>query len=203
MTFLLLKLLLATSMGLFYNAPSKDSLKTRNTLLLSSGIPALKKHGFDNSPFTSSYFGRNNQGDFSYDFCRVNSFSQLEIVTAHISRGDSWIKIFLNVFELHPNIKSLEQLKGVDGLQFHLPPNSVTSMRLRIDSSEFTPFRNLLFEKQHKLGRYFTKRGFENRAKELGHLIENDLNDIDHFVKRWHTINTMLVVDWNGKIVNI
>jgi hypothetical protein len=120
-------------MGLFYKVSDKKLLQTRNEIFLDKGLAALKNNGFDQSPYTASWFGKNNLGDYMYDLCRINKQSNLEIVSININRGDSWIQIFLNIFHLNPIVTSLQQLKGLDGMQFSLPPNSITRMRLRID----------------------------------------------------------------------
>lgn len=65
--------------------------------------------------------------------CRLSKDSRIESIEIHISKGDKWIKMFLNIFALNPIAITLEQLKGVDGLQYHLPPSSLTKVRLRID----------------------------------------------------------------------
>ena len=91
--------------------------------------------------------------------------------------------------------KSVIELKGKDGLYFHTPPCSTTRIRLRIDDSPTIPiFRT----KEHKIGTYFTKAGFENRLRELSALIEKDMSEIDYFIQRWHKINNPIMTDWEG-----
>lgn len=189
-------------MAVFFKISSKELLDVRNKIFLTRGLPVLNKKGFKKSPFSTSWFGRDNLRDFTYELCRLNSNLHLERITVEIVRGDSWIKIFLNIFDLEPKIKSLEQLNSLDGLQFHLPPNSITNMRLRIDDIKGVPFFPLLFGKQHKIGSYYSKDGFNSRVEELSKLIESDLNNIDYFVKRWYEMHTPLITDWNGKKID-
>ena len=186
-------------MGLLYSVPPKKFLEDRKSIVVKQGIPALNKKGFGKAPFPESLYGRNNLGDFTYELCRLDAGSVLDFITIHISRGDSWIKVFLNVFKLHPALDSLDQLKQVDGMQFRLPPNSKTEMRLRIDDYKGMPlFRTI----EHKLGSYNTEKGYQKRLGELGALIESDLGNIDDFKKRWHEMHTPLETDWSGKEVS-
>ncbi|MBL4677670.1 MAG: hypothetical protein JKY70_15930 [Mucilaginibacter sp.] len=184
-------------MGLFYTATQKETLNARNELFLSKGVPALKKNGFEKSPFSTDWFGRNNLQDFTYTLCRLNAYSHLEIINTHISRGDKFVKVFLNVFDLTPALNSLHQLDGLDGIQYALPPNSINNMRLRSD--EYTGLR--LFRTRHKLNRYYTERGFKNSVYQLGELIEKDMGNIDHFVHLWYKLRTPIKTDWNGNEV--
>ncbi|MEO7215893.1 hypothetical protein [Mucilaginibacter sp.] len=183
-------------MGLFYNVSAKELLEARNELFVKKGIPALQQNGFERSPFAVDWFGRNNLKDFTYVLCRLAPHSQLQVVNTHISRGDKWIKIFLNIFELTPAVKSLDQLKDTDGLQYHLPPNSRSEMRLRSDDFEGMPLFNFV---HHKVKPFYTEGGFRKRMFELGALIEEDLNNIDRFAKRWHELHKPLITDWEGR----
>jgi hypothetical protein len=175
-------------MGLSYKISDKKLLDIRNKIFAERGIPALYKNGFKKSPFSTAWYGWNNLGDFTYELCRVGDHSNLEIITTHISKGDSWIKLYLNIFQLNANFKSLEQLNAVDGLQYHIPPNSTTKMRLRIDDTVGPPIFRILFGKAHKIGSYFSKNGLDRKIMELSDLIEKDMNHIDYFVKRWYEI---------------
>lgn len=185
-------------MRLIYKIEPKKLLQIRNEVFVNNGIPALKSTGFEKAPFPESLFGRNNLGDYTYELCRVNKDSELQMITTHISRGDRWIKIYLNIFRLKPALTSLEQLKNIDGMQFRLPPNSITSMRLRIDGFKGMPLFRMI---EHKIKRFITNRGFQRRVKQLGILIERDLDNIDAFVKRWHEFHQMMTTDWSGKKV--
>src|SRR6187399_2648618 len=183
-------------MGLLYSVPPKKFLEDRKSIVVKKGIPALNRKGFGKAPFPESLYGRNNLGDLTYELCRLDAGSVLDFITIHISRGDSWIKVFLNVFKLHPALDSLDQLTQVDGMQFRLPPNSVTEMRLRIDDYKGMP---LFRTTEHKLGSYHTERGYQKSLAELGVLIATDLENIDAFIKRWHEMHTPLETDWSGK----
>lgn len=189
-------------MSLFYRASPNELLQIRNKIFSDFGLPALKRNGFQKSPFSTAWFGKNENIGYSYELCRLTNHTKLEIISVHIVRGDSWIQISLNVFELHPHLDSLNDLKDVDGLQFHLPPNSVSNMRLKSDDIVGPPILsyNYMF-KNHKLKSYYTKTGLMKRAEELGKIIHDDLNDIDNFVKRWHKIHQPLKTSWEGKHV--
>lgn len=82
--------------GLFSKVSDKELLKVRNELFVEHGIPALEKNGFVKSPFSTAWFGKNNLGDYTYQLCRISDSGSLEIVKTHISKGDNWVKIFLN-----------------------------------------------------------------------------------------------------------
>ena len=113
---------------MFYKVSAKNLLSIRNNILLNA-IPTLEEQGFEKSPFTSSWYGRNNLGDFSYYFARLSN-SCLELIHFHICRGDRWIQGYLNIFELSPIPKTLSELKGVKGMAFNLPPDNLTRIRL-------------------------------------------------------------------------
>ncbi len=149
-------------MGIIYKVSAKELLDIRNKIVLETAIPSLSKSGFQKTPFSSSWFGRNNLKDFTYELCRLRSDSILEIIEIHISRGDRWIQVFLNIFELKPLVKSLDQLDGADALHYKLPPNSITKMRLRTDDMKGPPFFRLSYMHGHKLKTFKT-----NPAQDL------------------------------------
>lgn len=183
-------------MGLFYKVPPKKLFEVRNEIFVKNGIPALKKNGFEESPYKGMRFGKLDAGTYAFDLCRLSSSSYLETITTYISKRDNWIKIYLNVFKLSPELKSLEQLKGLDGMQFFLPPNSITKMRLRVNGIKGMPLFNTV---EHKIKSFYTESGFQERVGELSKLIENDLNNIDDFIKRWHELHKPIVTNWEGK----
>jgi len=185
-------------MGLFYKVTPKKLLQVRNEIFLKYGIPALQKNGFNESPYKGTRFGKYDAVTYIYDLCRSVNSSYLETITTYISKGDNWIVIKLNVFKLSPELKSLEQLKGLNGIQYLLPPNSVTEMRLRGNDFKGMPLFNTV---RHKIKSFYTERGFHDRVNELSSLIEKDLNNIDSFIKRWHELHKPMVTDWEGKKV--
>jgi hypothetical protein len=186
-------------MGLFYKATLKERLDARVDIFVKNGIPALERNGFIRGPYYGMRFGKYDGSGRVYDLCRLTANSHLEIITTYISRKDRWIQVFLNIFELKPPPESMEQLRGLDCIQFYMFPNGYTRMRLRLDDFKGMPlFRTV----EHKLRRYYTKRGFKKRVAQLGELIGNDLTNIDSFVTRWHELHKPLVTDWEGKEVD-
>lgn len=181
---------------MFCSKTDKQLLEIRNQIFLENGVPFLNENNFKKSPFSTAWYGKNNLGDYTYEFCKLLKKSDLVIITTHISKGDKWIKIILNVFNIEPNPKSLKDLQNNDGLQFSLPPNSLTEMRLRVDDFEGMPLLNF---KNHKLKNYNTERGFNNRIKELSTLIKEDMINIDSFIDKWYKKHTPILVDWEGK----
>lgn len=186
-------------MAIFYQATDKELLDLRNRLFIEKGVPALFKNGFVKSPFSTAWFGKDNMGGYQYDLCRLTNDDHLEMLIVYILKREKWIKVDLNVFKLTPHLESINQLQGVDGLQFSIPPYSKTKMRLRDDDIKGPPLLSYDFWfKQHKLYTYYTRRGLTNRANELGNLLETDLTNIDHFVRRWHELHRPLVTSWEG-----
>lgn len=186
-------------MGLSYKASDKELLEARSNIFLERGVPELRKNGFEQSPYSAAWFGKNNLGDYTYELCRASKDSHLEVIVTHISKGDKWVKVFLNIFKLTPELKSVEQLQGVDGLHYHLPPNSLTKMRLKVDDIKGIPLFSYSFLfGGHKLKFFNSEDGLKKRVKQLGDLIEKDLNKIDSFIERWHELHQPNLTDWEG-----
>jgi len=188
-------------MGFIYTVSEKQLLEIRNKIVLQTAIPTLLNKGFCKTPFSSSWYGRNNVQDFSYELCRLTTDSQLEFIEVYVARGDKWIKFTLNIFNLDPVAESLKQLNGGDSLQFKLSPNSMTEMRLRSDDIKGPPIFSLKYMSGHKLSRFYTNHGLTHSIKVLTRTIETDLNNIDHFVKRWHELHSPMTTDWAGQRV--
>ncbi|PIB26256.1 hypothetical protein [Maribacter sp. 4G9] len=191
---------------MFYKLKPKENLDLRNKLFLEKGIVALKKQGFEKSPFNTDWYGRTNHNDFSYTMYRLKKENELQKIETHILRNENWIQIRLNIFKIRPEINSLEELKESDGLKFHLPPNSLTEMRLRSDTYDCMPLFYMLFLPEHKIGRYFTKNGFNKRLKELSELVLKDMRNIDFYIAKWKEKYKPKTVNWksdtNEKIKN-
>ncbi|MBW0149034.1 hypothetical protein [Marinobacter arenosus] len=183
-------------MSIFYKASDKELREERNKIFLENGLPALERQGFCKSPFSTSWFGKDDHGGYSYELCRLTKDSELQIIEVNICLRDRWIQEHLNIFSLVPHCEAIENLSGVDGLQFHLPPNSQTKARLE-------PPRGLIFAgmPRHKVGRYLTRRGLSKRLSKLENLVETDLGDIQNYVKRWHSSNVIQTTQWNGHAV--
>lgn len=189
-------------MGLFHNVKPKELLDLRNKIVLNTAIPALLKSGFSKSPFSGPSYGRNNLNDFSYDLCRLTSNSQLEFIDIYVCRGDRWIKFNLNIFQLSPSANSIEQLNGIDGIQFKLMPNTLTQLQLRVDTIKGAPLFSLRYMCGHKLKRSYTRYGLDRNLKNLTKTIEADLHQIDYFVKRWHALHKPLTTNWTGQPID-
>ncbi len=190
-------------MGVFYKVSDKQLLKDRNELFKEVGIPGLKKNGFETAPFKTSWSGeyyKSIQG-YSYQFARIKEKRFLEIMDVYILKGEPWIQIYLNVFELSPAIESVSLLKNNEGLSFGIPPNSTTRMRLRNDDYKGPPLFYMLFLPEHKIGNYYNKSGYETEIKKLKKLIKSDMENIDDFVKRWYELHKPNITDWEGNII--
>lgn len=75
-------------------------------------------------------------------------------------------------------------------------------MRLRVDDNVGIPgltYHDLVGG--HKLRFFCTRTGYERQLRALGNRLEEDLNNIDQFVKRWHEKHDLRIVDLMSKIV--
>ena len=192
-------------MSLSFKVSDKELLAVRNKIFKEFGIPELEKNGFVKRPFKSSWFGEYYSGiqGYIYEFGRISDNSCLEYIDVYIVRGDRYIKVFLNIFKLSPEINSIEQLQGCVGLNYGLPPNSLTEMQLRSDDYKGPPLFYMLFCPEHKLGRSCSKRGFDRKVSKLAELIKKDMANIDSFVKRWHELHQVNQTDWEGKVYSV
>jgi len=189
-------------MSVFYSVTDKELLNIRNKIVADTAIPLLLKSGFSKSPFSTAWFGKNNINDFDYELCRLKPNSQIEILRIYIARGDKWIKFFLNIFELQPSPKSIEDLNKVDGLQFSLPPNNLTKMQLRVDDIKGPPIISNNYMDGHKLKRFFTKSGLDRSIKHMSKIITSDIENLNKFISRWHEIHKPIKTDWQGHQIN-
>ena len=122
-------------MGLFYKVSNKQSLKDRNQIFKEVGIPALEDYGFIHPVFKTSWDGQYNHSikGYCYEFARLQQNKYLEIINTYILSGESRIQIYLNIFEISPQLESVTELNKYEGLNFKIPPNSITRMLLRSD----------------------------------------------------------------------
>lgn len=135
---------------------------------------------------------------FTYYLCRLTGHSVLEDIEIQITRDDHWIKIILNIFKLQPNLNCLDKLAGVDGLQYKLPPNSLTRMQLRTDDIKGSPIFKLGYLFGHKLKSFHTKRGLTMNVDNLTKNVESDLNGIEQFITRWYELHQPMTTRWTG-----
>lgn len=160
----------------------KELLQIRNSICLNA-VPYLMKSGFKQSPFKTHLYGRNNLGDYSYDFARISK-SYLELLTIHISTGDRWIKIFLNIFIPKPPISSLLELKDYEGLKYRLSPNNKSRMRLDPELLFHSSLcSKILHRNDLKLNRAISYRGKMKQRKRLERNLIFTFNHIDEYVK--------------------
>lgn len=111
-------------MGVFYDVSDRQSLNDRNELFKEVGIPTLKKDGFMPAPFKTSWRGQYDKSihGYIYEFSRLRSKKYLERIDVYIMKGERWIQIFLNIFQLSPELDSIAELNKYEGLKlvFHL-----------------------------------------------------------------------------------
>ena len=177
---------------------NKELLNIKNNIILYTAIPVLLKAGFTMSPFSTACNGRNNLNDFSYELCRIVPGSILEIIEIYVSRDDRWIQFHLNIFKLTPGVESIAQLNNIDGLEYKLPPNSITEMRLRSDDIKGIPLFRLSYMNGHKLRRFYTKAGLKRNVTRLTKTVHSDMVNIERFVKRLHQLHHPTKTSWTG-----
>jgi len=186
-----------------FKISDKELLTTRNAIFKDYGIPELEKNGFVRSPFKTSWYGEydSNIRGYSYELCKLTDQNHLLDITVDIMRESKYIKIDLNIFELHEKINSISDLKECDGIHFHLPPNDSTRMQLRSDDYKGPPLFYMLFLPEYKIGKYTTQGSFEKQLNKLRELVKKDMTNIDSFVKRWHELHKPNITDKEGNIV--
>lgn len=190
-------------MGMFYKVSDKQLLKDRNELFKEVGIPALESKDFVRSIFSTSWNGEYDKSirGYSHEFYRLRSKKYLEKVDVTIMSGEKWIQIYLNIFELTPELELLTELNKNEGTKFGMIANSLTRMRLRSDDYKGPPLFYMLFLPEYKIGNYYTKSGYESEIKKLKKLIKSDMENIDDFVKRWYQLHKPNITDWEGNII--
>lgn len=111
-------------MGFIYKESDKQSLKDRNDLFKEVGVLNLEKKGFERAPFKTSQNGEFDKSikGYCYQLGRIRESKFLETIYVYILKGEPWIQIYLNVFELTPTISSVSLLKDTEGLSFGSPP---------------------------------------------------------------------------------
>jgi hypothetical protein len=191
-------------MGLFFKVTDKISFDTRKRIFEDKGIPLLTKIGFEKTPFINRWFGKYNRNLNIYELCRLTDSSQLQMVIVYISRGDKWIQIHLNIFQLDNSVKSLSQLSSFKGDNFNRPPNSISLMRLNTGDFKGIPLLNIDFMfRNHKLNSSFTKWGYNRSAKKLERRIINDFSNFEKFIGRWNSLFKPLKTTADGEIVGL
>lgn len=188
-------------MGLFFRVSDSEMVKIKNQIFIEKGHPALLKSGFEKAPFSSCWNGRDNHHGFSYTYCRLKGHF-LEVIEVHIIKGDKSIQLYLNIFQPYPQVIHLVDLKNSNFLNYILPPNSLSRMRLRSDDYKWIPVITPSFFSKHKIGRYNSRWRLNRRIKSLRNLIEKDMLNIDSFVGKWHELHTPKKVDWEGNILD-
>lgn len=191
-------------MSIFYRATDKEIFEVKKKIFIEKGIPLLFKNDFVQSPFLGSCFGKYDSRLHVYDFIKLTEDSLLQQITVNIFKGDNWIQIYLNIFQLDSSIKSIQQLKTVDGIKFSMPPNSISNMRLHVDDFKGIPLFNYdsMF-RNHKLKSSWTKFGFKKSVEKLEQRIETDLSDFDKYVRRWNKIFSPLKTTIDGEIIGL
>lgn len=180
---------------MFYKVSKRDFLLVRKNILFKA-IPILEAQGFEKSPFSTSWFGRDNTGSFEYVFVRLSN-SHLEQLLIQICRGDRWIQVYLNIFELYPTPKTLSELRGLSGMKFNLPPANRTSERLD-DLPKCNAIKFIFAINRYKLKRFITHSGYMRRQKKVEKLLKRDFENIDQKIAIWHQLHKPMKTTWEG-----
>ncbi len=154
------------------------------------------------SPFNGAWHGEydKNNRSYTYQFCRIRQKIYLDILYVSIYQEDNRMNFHLYINELFPSVNSIDELRGYEGLPFSVTvKNKSKYMRLRSDDYKGPPLFYMLFLPEYKIGRYYTKSGYEREIKKLKKLIKSDMENIDHFVKRWYEIyRNPIKTTWEG-----
>lgn len=184
-----------------YQATRKDILKVRKDIFLKDALPILKEKGFVEEPFKTSNFGWCGFG-YIYDMCRLRQGKFLDFVSVRITQGDRYIKIFINAFEVTPQLGSLSSLKETEGLKYVILPNSEKEMRLDSDFIKGMPALSKEFWSGGlKAGRYFTEIGYNNQVEKLKEKVMSRVCDIDAYFEKWHGCHRPNLVKWDGELI--
>ena len=184
-----------------YKATRKDILKERKNIFLKDALPILKAKGFVEEPFKTSNFGWCGFG-YIYDMCRLRKGRFLEFVSVKIPQGDKYIQIFINAFEVTPQLGSLSTLKEMEGIKYFIRPNNEKEMRLDSDFIKGAP----VLSKQFwfgglKLGHYFTEIGYNNQVGKLKEKVKSKVSVIDAYFDKWYGCHSPNLVKWDGELV--
>ncbi|AWK06355.1 hypothetical protein HYN56_19835 [Flavobacterium crocinum] len=190
-------------MSTSFKKSDKELLDARNAIFKEYGIPGLERNGYVKSPFKSSWFGQydTNIRGYSYELCRLADNGELHLVNATMVKGDKWIKINLNIFQLGEKLESLDQLGDCEGINFHLPPHDSTSMRLRNDDYKGPPLFHMMFSPEYKLGNVGSESSFEKEVRKLADLVGKDMANIRSFERRWHELHRPRTTDVEGNVI--
>ena len=126
----------------------------------------------------------------------------LDFVSVRITQGDRYIKIFINAFEVTPQLGSLSSLKETEGLKYVILPNSEKEMRLDSDFIKGMPALSKEFWSGGlKVGRYFTEIGYNNQVEKLKEKVMSRVCDIDAYFEKWHGCHRPNLVKWDGELI--
>lgn len=187
---------------MFLKITQLESFKIRNNIVLKNVIPELGKKYFTKSPFVNSYYGLANPLLYIYEMCRLVDCQYIEFITIYISKRNSYIQIYLNIFELSPSLNDIYQLKNIDGLNFHLLPNNKKRARLDMDLLHTIPLfsKRFMFD-YYKLHTAWSKKGMERQIEKLKRRLEKDISNIENFIDKWFSIYTPNITQWNGEVI--
>lgn len=187
---------------MFYKkVTDKESLKIRNDIFLQDIVPILERKGFFKSPFKTPQFGStSNHNIFIYDMCRLQKNGVLEFVSTRICSHDRYMKMYINAFQLHPEIESVFSLKEIDDIKFHLSPNNKTEMWIDTDFIVGPPLFSIDFWFNClMLKKSFTEKGLKKRIEELKKKVIAKVENIDMFFGKWYDKHYPNVVTWNDE----
>ena len=184
-----------------YKATKKEILKTRKDIFLKDILPVLKEKGFTETPLKTTCFGWCSVG-YIYNMCRLRKGKFLEFVTVKIPQGDKYIQIFINTFEICPQLSNLSLLKETEGMKFSILPNNEKEMRLDSDFIKGAPILSKVFWFGGlKLGCYFTKIGYNKQIEKLKRKVKSRVYDIDSYFEKWYRYHRPNLTKWDGELI--
>ena len=133
------------------------------------------------------------------------------MICSVLEKADSWnlsffynkyIQIFINAFEVTPQLGSLSALKEMEGIKYFIRPNNEKEMRLDSDFIKGAP----VLSKQFwfgglKLGHYFTEIGYNNQVGKLKEKVKSKVSVIDAYFDKWYGCHSPNLVKWDGELV--
>ena len=184
-----------------FKATRKEILKVRKDIFLKDILPTLKEKEFMESPFKTPCFGWCGVG-YIYDMYRLRNGKFLELVSVKIPQGDKYIQIFINVFEVYPELPNLSLLKELEGIRFSILPNNEKEMRLDTDFIKGAPILSKEFWfGSLKLGCYFTKTDYSKQVEKLKRMVKSRVDDIDAYFQIWYKCHRPTLTKWDGELI--
>ena len=165
-------------------------------IIQQDGLPILYNKGFAASPFLENWHGKDNLGDYVVSLFRISTKDELEYLDINVSHFNRRIVLHINVFELNPRIKTLNELNGHTIIPLCLAPYSISRMVIGKDEFGKIPLFRIFSEVNLDFGAPRSKVDLSLRRKRLTNSVIKVCTNIDDSFLRWHKRYTAASVDW-------